>query len=173
MFQKGPIGVPSIPPSDEGDGEGRSEDDQDERDENARRRDRQCVREADEVKLLAFPQGTAWKAWRNNTIHSIVSAAGRHDDSALDWVMKVETHEQADLEHPGHGWVALDPQIAAALTNISHGELGRKLTLHSNACLSQGRSARGRVLLHIVFNHYSSDKNAGLMYDINHLQKIL
>ena len=61
---------------------------------------------------------------------------------------------------------------AAALTNISNGELGPALTLHSNACLNQGRSARGRVLLQIVFNHYSSGKNAEPMYDINHLQEI-
>ncbi len=155
-----------------GDGEGREEDDQDERDEIARRRDRQRIREADEVKILVFPQGTAWRAWRNNTTRFIVSAARRHDDSALEWIMKAETHEQAYLEHPGHGWITLDRKTAAALTNISNGELGRALTLHSNACLSQGRSARGRVLLQIVFNHYSSGKNAELMYDISRLQKI-
>ncbi len=78
--------------------------------------------------------------------------------------MKVETHEQADLEHPGHGWITLDRKFAAALTDISNGELGRALTLHSNACLNQGRSARGRVLLHIVFNHYSSGKNLSLIH---------
>ena len=87
MFQQEPPGPPSIPPSDGGDGEGREEDDQDERDEVARRRDRQRIKEADEVRILVFPQGTAWRAWRNNTIHSIVSAAGRHDDSALEWIM--------------------------------------------------------------------------------------
>ena len=122
------------------------------------------------MKILVFPQGTAWRAWRNNTTRFIVSAAGRHDDSALEWIMKAETHGHADLEHPGHGWITLDRKTAAALTNISNGELGRALTLHSNACLSQGRSARGRVLLQIVFNHYSSGKNAELMYDIDHLQ---
>ncbi len=101
-----------------------------------------------------------------------MTAARRHDDSALEWVVRVETHKHADLEHPGHGWITLDRNIAAAFAYISHGELGRALTLHSNACLSQGRSARGRVLLQIVFNLYSSGKNAELMYDSNHIQKV-
>ena len=34
------------------------------------------------------------------------------------------------------------------------------------------KATRGRVLLQFVFNHYSSGKNAELMYDINHIQKI-
>ncbi len=67
--------------------------------------------------------------------------------------------------------MTLDRSIAATLTNISHGELGRALTLASNACLNQGGSARGRVLLQIVFSHYSSGKHAELMYDINRIQK--
>ena len=43
--------------------------------------------EADEVKLLTFPDGSQWRAWRANTIHAIVSAAGRQDDfgSRMDY----------------------------------------------------------------------------------------
>ena len=106
--------------------------------------------------MLSFPSGTAWRAWRANTIHAIVSAAGRHDDSALEWVMKVETHEAVDLETPGDGWVTLDRKLAAALTKISHGVLGRQLTLTSNAALNSGQAARGRVLLALVFEYYSA-----------------
>ena len=58
--------------------------------------------------------------------------------------MQVETHESDDLEAPGNGWVTLDRKLAAALTKISHGELGRMLTLHSNACLPQRRQGRPR-----------------------------
>jgi uncharacterized protein (DUF1684 family) len=124
------------------------------------------------VKILSFPSGTAWRAWRANAIHAIVSAAGRHDDSALEWVMKVEAHEAVDLETPGDGWVTLDRKLAAALTKISHGELGRQLTLTSNAALSSGQVARGRVLLALVFEYYSAGKNAMVMFDINHIQRI-
>ena len=60
------------------------------------------------MKLLSFPTGTSWRAWRANTIHAIVSAAGRHDDTAREWMLKVETHDPVDLETPGDGvWVSL------------------------------------------------------------------
>ena len=86
------------PPDDDdepNDGPADEDDQGEERDGATPRRDRQRVKEADEVKLLSFPQGTAWRAWRANTIHDIVSAAGRHDDKALEWIMEVETHEAA------------------------------------------------------------------------------
>ncbi len=124
------------------------------------------------MNILSFSSGPAWRAWRANTIHAIVSAAGRHDDSALEWVMKVEAHEAADLETPGDGWVTLDRKLAAALTKISHGRLGRQLTLTSNAALNSGQVARGRVLLALVFEYYSAGKNAMVMFDINHIQRI-
>ena len=68
--------------------------------------------------------------------------------------------------------MTLDRQIAAALTEVSHGELGRTFTLASNACLNRGRSARGIVLLQIVFSHCASGKKAESMCDTNHIQKI-
>ena len=136
------------------------------------RRERLRIKEADEIKLLSLPEGTAWRAWRANTIHAIVAAAGRHDGSTLDWIMKTDSHDEAYLNVPGSGWVALDRKLAAAISRISHGKLGRTLTLTSNAALGRGQSARGRVLLQILFSHYSSGKNAELMYDINRIQKI-
>ncbi len=104
------------------------------------------------MKIRNFQSGTAGRAWRANAIHAIWSAAGRHDDSAFEWVMRVETHEAV-------GWVTLDRKLAAVLTNISHGELGRQLTLTSNAALSCGQVARGRALLALVFEYYSDGKD--------------
>ncbi len=72
--------------------------------------------------------------------------------------MKVETHEAVDLETPGDGWVTLDRKLAAALAKISRGELGRQLTLTSNAALNSGQVARGRVLLALFLEYYSADK---------------
>ena len=87
--------------------------------------------------------------------------------------MKTESHDEAYLNVPGTGWVTLDRKLAAAISRISHGELGRTLTLTRSSALNRGQSARGRVLLQIVFSHYSSGKNAELMYDINHIQEIV
>ncbi len=73
------------------------------------------VKEADEVKLVQFPSGLAWRAWRSNTINAAVSAAGRQDDLAQEWILQVETHSLRDLEDPGEGWISIDRKLAAAL----------------------------------------------------------
>ena len=117
--------------------------------------------------MLSFPSGTSWRAWRANTIHAIASAARRHDDKALEWIV-----EAVGLETPGNGWISPDRKPAAALTEISHGELGRELALASSAALSIGHVAVGRVRCSCVFQYYSSGKNAELMHGINRIQKI-
>ena len=47
---------------------------------------------------------------------------------AQEWILKVETHDPSDLEDPGEGWISLDRILAAALTNLAHGEVGRQIT---------------------------------------------
>ena len=95
------------------------------------------------MKLLQLSTGTAWRAWRANTIHAIISAAGRQDDLAQGWSLQVETHDPADLEDPGEGWVSLDRKLAAALTKIAHGELGRQTTQTGTIALSSNVFERG------------------------------
>ena len=112
------------PPDDDPADDGEQGDDLDGQD-GGPRRERLRVKEADEIKLLSLPQGTAWRAWRASNTHAIVSAAGRHDDSALEWIMKTESHDEAYLNVPGTGWVALDRKFAAGISKIPHGELWR------------------------------------------------
>ena len=76
-----------------------------------------------------------------------MSAAGRQDDLAYHWIRKCETEEPDSLDKPGSGWISLDRKLAAALTEISHGQIGRELTQKSTIELSSGRIVRGRVLL--------------------------
>jgi hypothetical protein len=114
--------------------------------------------------------------------HCVESLEGEHDprhrvsrradDKALGWIRKAETSEDVDPETPGPGWVTLDRKLAAALTYISPGELGRQLTLTSSAALNQGRVARGRLLRSQVFQYYSSGKNAEFIYGSNHILEI-
>ncbi len=92
---------------------------------------------------------------------------------AQDWIWRVETADPAELGYPGEGLVSLDRKIAAALTNIAHGEVGREITQRSNTCLHNNTIARGRVLLAIVFRYYASGQNGQAMYDMNHLQTLV
>ena len=65
--------------------------------------------------------------------------------------MRCEADDPSLLNDPGDGWVSLDRKLAAALTKIAHGEIGRELTQATTMALNQGRLVRGRALLAIVF----------------------
>ena len=57
-------------------------------------------READEVTFLGFPLGAQWRAWRANTIQTVISAAGRQDDDAFHWINKCATDDPYSLQTP-------------------------------------------------------------------------
>mgnify|MGYP000010823183 CR=1 FL=1 len=73
---------------------------------------------------------------------------------------------------PGEGWVALDRKIAAALTKIAHGEIGRELTQMTTMSLNNGQFVRGRVLWAHVFCYYASGSSGQVLYDMSHLQSL-
>ena len=87
--------------------------------------------------------------------------------------MKCETHAPSRLTKPGLGWIPLDRKLAAAITRISTGEIGRVLTQITTAALNQGQIARGRVLLATVFGYYASGNSGQVLYDMNHLQSLV
>ena len=105
--------------------------------EEARRWNRANTKEADSIHLQALPDGSHWRAWRANTINAVVAAAGRQDDLAQDWIMRVETDENWALADPGEGWISLDRKLAAALSKIAKGEIGRETLQFADACSSQ------------------------------------
>ena len=133
------------------------------------KRDKTMPEEADKIELAQFPQGGQWRAWRANTIQSIISAAGRQEDIAFPWVMKCESHEPSQLSWPGTGWVSLDRKLAAALTRIAHGEVGRELSQKTTESLSQNEIVRGGTLPAIVFRYYAHGSNGQVLYDMDHL----
>ncbi len=98
---------------------------------------------------------------------------GRQDDLAQDWILQVETHDPSDLEDPGDGWLPLDRKLAAALTKIAHGEIGRQITQATTIALNNNMVARGRVLLALVFRYYASGSNAQVLYALNQLHKLV
>ena len=53
---------------------------------------------------------------------------------------------QADLADSGR-FASLDVKLGAAITAVSHGELGRKLTHENEAAARDGRMVKGRQLL--------------------------
>ncbi len=105
------------------------------------------------MKFLGFPLGSQWRAWRAHAIQTVISAAGRQDDAAFPWINRCATDDPADLHTPGEGWIALDRKIAAGLTRICHGEIGREITQLSTRMYNDGKIVRGRVLQALVFRY--------------------
>ena len=67
----------------------------------------------------------------------------RQDDLAQEWILMVEAHDPSDLGDPGDGWISLDRKLAAALTKIAHGEVGRKSTQATATAINHTMVARG------------------------------
>ena len=86
--------------------------------------------------------------------------------------MKVETEPPWALEDPGEGWISLDRKLAAAITKIAKGEIGREITQYNTTALNNNQVVRGRVLLALVFRYYSSGTSGQVLYDMNHLQTL-
>ena len=86
--------------------------------------------------------------------------------------MRLETDELWSLEEPGDGWISLDRKLAAALSKVAKGEIGRELQQHQTTSLNNMQVARGRVLLAMVFRYYASSSTGQVMYDMNHLQTL-
>ncbi len=57
-------------------------------------------------------------------------------------------------------FATLDRKIAASLTKLAQGELGRQITQRNDEALyKECRMARGRELLCIVFRYYATGKS--------------
>ena len=86
--------------------------------------------------------------------------------------MRVETDENWALEDPGEGWISLDRKLAAALSKIAKGEIGREIMQSQTTALNNQLVVRGRVLLAIVFRYYASSTTGQVLNDMNHLQTL-
>jgi hypothetical protein len=78
---------------------------------------------------------------------AVVSASGRPDE-AYHWILEVEAPgaTSAGLSDSGT-FVTLDAKIAAAITKLSEGDLGRQLTNAKEKGMKEGRLVKGRQLL--------------------------
>ena len=87
------------------------------------------IKEADTIKVPAYPQPQQYRSWRA-AVRSEVTAASGRGEAAFRWVKKTES-PIATFEsfRDSDGFDSLDAKLAAALTKIATGELGRRRTL--------------------------------------------
>ena len=87
-------------------------------------------READEVKLPALPTASQFRARKTSVYHSVLQASGREDDKVLSWIREVENPgaKPEDFADKTKEFATLDRKVAASLTELAQGELGRQIT---------------------------------------------
>ncbi len=93
-----------------------------------------------------------------------MQASGREDDRVILWIREVETKgaKPEDFAEKTKEFLTLDPKVAASLTKLAQGELGRQITQRNDEALyKECRMARGRELLCIVFGTTQQAKRRG------------
>jgi hypothetical protein len=122
------------------------------------------------VKFPPFPETPAYRYWCRQVESEIVSASGR-GDAALGWLHEV-SDPKATFESlvDSKGFTKFDLKIAAGLTKLFAGEIGRQLSQRSEDQSRTGSSIRGRQLLWLVKEFYAVSKALGGMFNIGDLQ---
>jgi hypothetical protein len=66
----------------------------------------------------------------------------------------------------------LDIKLAAALTKVATGEIGRKVTLAVETEAKRGRMLKGRQILWMVHDYHKYDEEIGALYDYQDLLSV-
>jgi hypothetical protein len=124
------------------------------------------------VKVPSLPNPQQHRGWKS-AIRIEIAAANRKGDEGFTWALKAESasvtyEELADSD----GFASLDSKLAAALTKIANGELGRRITLAVENEALRGRMLRGRQILWLIHEFHKYDEEQGALYDFTDLTAV-
>ena len=123
--------------------------------------------------MLKYAQ---YQAWKNTLFQNVNTAADSDDDEALLWVKQVEEYDTYPDEHfeqvPEKKFRRLDKKLSAACQRAAQGQLGHRITALVTKVTKEGRSARGREILRMIYRYYLSNRTAEQVYMITDLQKV-
>ena len=127
------------------------------------------VKEADTIKLPAISGPETYRNWRIKTREAIV-AASTNPDSAFAWIGEVwkegQTIEALRKVAP---FATLDAKLLSALTNIITGDFARKVDTFKETEANEGRIVRGRQVLFMLHDHFSTNMKHGSTYALQDL----
>ena len=123
------------------------------------------------MKIGALPDAVQFRSWKNTTRTAIISASAKPEKS-LAWLREVEEKSYDQLSHRGSAFSTLDIKIASALLGRAKGELGRKMTLEAERTANAGVLLKGRQLLHMVYEHFSTHEKLGALYSVFDISKV-
>jgi len=165
---------------DDDDGAGGNDDDDDEK---FRRRmikflggfveqkgdDKPKVKEADTIKIPTFPLAETYRNWRIKTREAVV-AASTDPDSAFKWVSDSWKEDQTlEALWKVAPFATLDAKLLSALTNIITGDFARKVDTFKETEATAGRIVRGRQVLFMLHDHFSTNIKHGATYALQDL----
>ena len=107
-------------------------------------------KEADKVLIPRFPDAVRYKMWRQAVGEELIAASGRPDEAFL-WVLESESCDATyDNMAVSGNFLTLDMKLAAALSALATGEIGRQLSLRKQEEKKNGRMVKGRQLLWMI-----------------------
>ena len=127
------------------------------------------VKEADTIKLPAIPGPETYRNWRIKTRDFIV-AASTNPDAAFAWIAEVRKEGQ-NIEAL-RKVAALDAKLLSALTNITTGDFARKVDTFQETEANEGRIVRGRQVLFMLHDHFSTNMKHGSTYALRDLLSV-
>ena len=126
--------------------------------------DKPKVKEADTIKIPAFPLAETYRNWRIKTREAVV-AASTDPDSAFKWVSDSWKEEQTlEALRKVAPFATLDAKLLSALTNIITGDFARKVDTFKETEATAGRIVRGRQVLFMLHDHFSTNIKHGATY---------
>eukprot|EP00435_Cladocopium_sp_Y103_P051725 s387_g16.t1 len=172
----------SNPPDDDGD-DGDDGGNSDDSDEKFRKRmikflggsfesksdDKPKIKEADTIKIPGFPLAETYRNWRIKTREAVV-AASTDPDKAFEWISETWKESQTlEALRKVAPFATLDAKLLSALTNIITGDFGRKVDTFKETKATAGRIVRGRQVLFMLHDHFSTNIKHGATYALQDL----
>ena len=127
------------------------------------------IKEADTIKLPAFPAAETYRNWRIKTREAVMSASTK-PDKAFDWISETWKEDQTvDALREVVPFATLDAKLLSSLTNILTGDFARTIDTFKETEAAKGRYVRGRQVLLKMHQHFSTNIKHGATYALQDL----
>ena len=139
------------------------------------KRSKSRVKEADHIKVTALPRVDQIRAFKNMIRGEVTSCSGR-GDAAFMWIMECENKGATfdGLRKSGRKFESLDCKLASALQkSCNNTPLSQEITQITESEAMAGRNIKGRQILFLIYQFYKSDEQAGQLFSILDLSKVI
>jgi hypothetical protein len=103
-------------------------------------------------------------------VRNQVTAASGRGEAAFKWIVETEDPAATYVQFADSaGYDSLDAKLAAALTSVASGELGRRITLAVELEAAKAKMLKGRQILWMIHDIHRLDEERGALYDFQDL----